>query len=119
MLKSGYTIAMGRGCRAAGPKDCNGMGTVLGDYATGAPANLGVTGNRAFAVNTIGTVWENISRADHGSDGSCDGCRRWSARRPTDSVAPLTWHVPSLGRAAGRRSSRDPWHKPRALAFAC
>jgi len=24
-------------------------------------ANPGVTGNRGFAVNTVGTVWENIT----------------------------------------------------------
>ena len=66
VLKSGYTITMvpstqpGNG---AGPVDCNGTATTLAFYATGAPANLNVTGSRGFAVNTVGTVWENIAGA--------------------------------------------------------
>jgi type IV pilus assembly protein PilA len=61
VLKSGFTIAMVPATgAAAGPNDCNGTATVLGYYGTAVAANPGVTGNRAFAVNTVGTVWENI-----------------------------------------------------------
>ena len=63
--KSGFDITMVPATLPAssanpGPDDCNGTGTVLGYYATAVAANPGVTGNRAFAVNTVGTVWENI-----------------------------------------------------------
>ncbi len=62
VLKSGYNITMVAAAGAgAGPLDCNGTATTLGFYATGAPANLNVTGSRGFAVNTVGTVWEDIS----------------------------------------------------------
>jgi type IV pilus assembly protein PilA len=61
VLKSGFTVAMVPAAgAAAGPADCNGTPSVLGYYATAVAANPGVTGNRAFAVNTVGTVWENI-----------------------------------------------------------
>ena len=61
VLKSGFNITMVPAAGAApGPNDCNGAATVLGYYATAVAANPGVTGNRAFAVNTVGTVWENI-----------------------------------------------------------
>jgi type IV pilus assembly protein PilA len=60
--KSGYNIDMVAATGAgAGPNDCNAAATVLGFYATGVAANPGVTGNRGFAVNTVGTVWENIT----------------------------------------------------------
>ncbi len=61
VLKSGFTIAMQASQGAvAGPNDCNGAGTVLGYYATAVASNPGITGNRAFAVNTVGSVWESI-----------------------------------------------------------
>jgi prepilin-type N-terminal cleavage/methylation domain-containing protein len=60
--KSGYTIDMVAAAGAGpGPQDCNTQPTVLGYYATAVAANAGVTGNRGFAVNTVGTVWENIT----------------------------------------------------------
>jgi type IV pilus assembly protein PilA len=60
--KSGFTITMVAASGAgAGPTDCNGAGSVLGYYATAVVANPGVTGNRAFAVNVIGTTWEDVS----------------------------------------------------------
>jgi type IV pilus assembly protein PilA len=64
VLKSGYNITMAAAtvpAAAAGPADCNGTATVLGYYASALPANLNVTGSRGFAVNTVGTVWEDIS----------------------------------------------------------
>jgi prepilin-type N-terminal cleavage/methylation domain-containing protein len=68
VLKSGFTVTMVPATLPAssanpGPNDCNGTATVLGYYATAIAANPGVTGNRAFAVNTVGTVWENILAA--------------------------------------------------------
>ncbi len=64
VLKSGYNVTMVAAAGAgAGPNDCNGTATTLGYYATAAPANLNVTGSRGFAVNTVGTVWEDISGA--------------------------------------------------------
>ena len=60
--KSGYNLNMVAANGAgAGPNDCNAAATVLGYYATAVAANPGVTGNRGFAVNTVGTVWENIT----------------------------------------------------------
>lgn len=62
ILKSGFTITLaGATGAAAGPNDCNGAPTVRGYYATAVAASPGVTGNRAFAVNTVGTVWENTN----------------------------------------------------------
>jgi len=46
---------------AAGPNDCNGTATTTAFYATAVPANAGSTGNRGFAVNTSGTIWENVA----------------------------------------------------------
>jgi type IV pilus assembly protein PilA len=60
--KSGYNLDMVAAAGAgAGPQDCNTQATVLGYYATAVAANPGVTGNRGFAVNTVGTVWEDIT----------------------------------------------------------
>jgi prepilin-type N-terminal cleavage/methylation domain-containing protein len=64
VLKSGFTVTMtdgGAGAPVVPVNDCNGVGTVLGYYATAVAANPGVSGNRGFAVNTVGTVWENIT----------------------------------------------------------
>jgi hypothetical protein len=62
VLKSGFTITMTSSTGAGvGPQDCNGAPTVRGYYATATAANPGVSGGRAFAVNTSGTLWENNS----------------------------------------------------------
>jgi type IV pilus assembly protein PilA len=62
VLKSGFNITMVPAAGAgAGPNDCNNAASVLGYYATAVAANTGVSGNRAFSVNTVGTVWENIT----------------------------------------------------------
>ena len=62
--KSGFNITMAPATAPVpappGPADCNAQPTVLAYYASAVAANPGVTGNRAFAVNTVGTVWENI-----------------------------------------------------------
>jgi type IV pilus assembly protein PilA len=64
VLKSGFTVTMVPAQGAAnGPADCNTTPTRLGYYATAIAANPGVTGNRSFAVNTVGSVWEKIDDA--------------------------------------------------------
>jgi type IV pilus assembly protein PilA len=64
VFKSGYEVELTAGAAAAGPNnDCLGVATVLGFYATASAQNGGTTGTRAFAVNTVGTVWENIASA--------------------------------------------------------
>ena len=56
--KSGYEITlMAADGSAAGPKDCNGMVSVAGYYATAVPIQPGVTGNRGFGTYTVGTVF--------------------------------------------------------------
>ena len=62
--KSGfnYTLAAGAGA-AAGPNDCNGTATQTAYYGTARPTTFGTTGNRSFAVNTAGTIWQNTTAA--------------------------------------------------------
>ena len=57
--------------RHAGAADCNGAATERSFYVTAVAANPGITGNRAFAVSRVGTIWENTA----------DG-RRWRRPRP-------------------------------------
>ena len=60
VIKSGYTITMAPANLAvAGPLDCNRAVSTTADYATGIPLSLGTSGNRAFATNTVGTVWQD------------------------------------------------------------
>jgi prepilin-type N-terminal cleavage/methylation domain-containing protein len=84
-LKSGfnYTLAGATGA-GAGPTDCNGTATTNGFYSTAIPANPGTTGNRAFAVNTAGTVWENVSAA-----GAAAPTETEMATAPTSTVHPI------------------------------
>jgi len=62
--KSGfvYTLAAGAGS-AAGPNDCNGTPTVTTYYAAAVPLTPGSTGNRAFATNAAGTIWQDVAAA--------------------------------------------------------
>ena len=62
--KSGYryTLAAGAGA-AAGQNDCNGTATQSTYYATSIPTTFGTTGNRSFAINTAGTIWQNTTNA--------------------------------------------------------
>ena len=62
--KSGfsYTLAAGAGA-AAGANDCNGTATQTAYYGTAIPTTFGTTGNRSFAVNTAGTIWQNTTNA--------------------------------------------------------
>jgi type IV pilus assembly protein PilA len=62
--KSGYTYTLAAGAgAAAGPNDCNGTATQTAYYATARPTTFGTTGNRSFAVNTAGTIWQNTTNA--------------------------------------------------------
>lgn len=59
--KSGYNFALLPGAGAlAGPADCAGQPTMTGYYASGTPLSP-TTGTRAFATNTLGTVWQDTS----------------------------------------------------------
>jgi prepilin-type N-terminal cleavage/methylation domain-containing protein len=62
--KSGfnYTLAVGED-GLAGPLDCNGTGTFGTFYSTAVPVTPGTTGNRAFATNTAGTIWQDSAAA--------------------------------------------------------
>ena len=83
--KSGYNLDMGPANGAgAGPNDCNAAATVLGYYATAVAANPGVTGNKGFAVNTVGTVWENVS-----AGGGTAPTETAMATAPTATVRPI------------------------------
>ena len=62
--KSGftYTLAAGAG-GAAGPNDCNGTATNVTYYTTARPTSPASTGNRAFASNQAGAIWQNVAAA--------------------------------------------------------
>lgn len=60
--KSGYGFALAPGAGGiAGPPDCNGSPTHSTYYVTALPASVGVTGNRGFATNQSGAIWQDIS----------------------------------------------------------
>jgi prepilin-type N-terminal cleavage/methylation domain-containing protein len=85
IMKSGFNVTLTAASGAgAGPTDCNGAGTVRGYYATATAANPGITGNRAFAVNTVGTVWENVT-----APGSTAPTEAEMVAAPTAAVHPL------------------------------
>jgi type II secretory pathway pseudopilin PulG len=57
--KSGYAFTLGRGAGAStGPDDCHGSPTTTHYYATAVPTDYGGTGSRAFAVNSLSTIWQ-------------------------------------------------------------
>lgn len=60
-IKSGYSYLMtpGAGGALAAP-DCNGTVTNTSYYVSAAPTLLGSNGNRAFATNQVGAVWQRI-----------------------------------------------------------
>ena len=62
--KSGYNFTLGAGAgAAAGPKDCNGTGTITAYLATATPmisAGDNTTGTRSFAVNARNTIWQLV-----------------------------------------------------------
>ncbi len=61
VLKSGFTVVLASSGGAAGPNDCNGTATELSYYSTAVPADFGTTGNRSFASNQAGTIWQNTT----------------------------------------------------------
>src|SRR5687768_5933517 len=61
-VKSGYNIAMTVGAAVGGaPASCNGGAVVQSYYASATPVSVGSTGNRAFASNQAGTIWQNTT----------------------------------------------------------
>jgi type IV pilus assembly protein PilA len=69
VIKSGYEVTMVPAAGALpGPLDCNGAATAGGFYATATATNPDITGSRAFAVNTVGAVWENIAGSGAGDE---------------------------------------------------
>ena len=58
--RSGYTMTIrpGNGGTPA-VNDCLGMATQSRYYATATPETPGTTGNRAFATNQAGTIWQD------------------------------------------------------------
>ena len=59
VVKSGYTINLAGATGAVttvGP-DCNNTATVSNYFATAIPAQVGTTGQRAFATNATGTIF--------------------------------------------------------------
>ncbi len=57
--KSGYSFVLSSGAGAGvGPVDCNGTATTTAYYAKASPDSLGISGSRAFAVNTAATIWQ-------------------------------------------------------------
>ena len=85
VLTSGFTITMTNAGAGAGPNDCNGIASALGYYATAVSANPGISGNRAFAVNTVGTVWEDIGA----SGGATAPTNAAMGAPPTATVRPI------------------------------
>jgi type IV pilus assembly protein PilA len=64
-VKSGYTILLGDGAGSGVPAlaDCNGTPTTTAYYVTAIPVNLGISGNRGFASNTSGAIWQDATGA--------------------------------------------------------
>jgi type IV pilus assembly protein PilA len=64
VTKNGFTYNAAAGFgSAAGPNDCNGVVTQSAFYATAVPVTYGRTGNRGFAANQPGTIWQDTSGA--------------------------------------------------------
>ena len=60
--KSGFTYTLGVGAgAAAGPNDCNGTATNVTYYTTAIPTSFASTGNRSFASNQAGAIWQNVA----------------------------------------------------------
>jgi len=60
--KSGFTYTLGVGAgAAAGPNDCNGTATNVTYYTTAIPTSFASTGNRSFASDQAGAIWQNVA----------------------------------------------------------
>ena len=64
--KSGYDFALGAGAAGAAVQDCKARVTNAGYYATAVPVSFGMTGTRAFAVNSGGAIWQSSTAAAPG-----------------------------------------------------
>jgi prepilin-type N-terminal cleavage/methylation domain-containing protein len=63
-VKAGYRLRVQPAAAAAtGPTDCNATATRAGFYSTGVPVAPGVSGHRAFASNSGGAIFYDISGA--------------------------------------------------------
>jgi type IV pilus assembly protein PilA len=62
VVKSGYTIVLANGLLpGVGPDDCNGVVTSTTYYATAAALTWGSTGNRAFATDAGGAIFQQTA----------------------------------------------------------
>jgi len=75
--KSGYNFVLNAGIYGAGPRDCQGLNTVAGYYASATPMSYGQSGARAFAVARDGAIWQHIG-----------------ALPPTEPFVPGAWDFP-------------------------
>ncbi len=58
--KSGYLVTLANGAGAAvAANDCNGTASSTVYYAHAEPLTVGSTGQRSFATNQGGTIWQN------------------------------------------------------------
>lgn len=57
-----FRLTRGQGAEAAGT-DCHGRPAYTGYYASAVPVRFGRTGARSFAVNTTGTIWQDVTAA--------------------------------------------------------
>ena len=63
-VKSGYDYVINAGSGVAtGQNDCNATPTFTSFYASADPTTFGSTGNRSFAVNAAGTIYQNSTAA--------------------------------------------------------
>jgi prepilin-type N-terminal cleavage/methylation domain-containing protein len=63
-VKSGYTVTVAiTGTAGAGPQGvgCDGAPGSSGYYVTAVPVTVGTSGQRAFASNTIGTIYVSVN----------------------------------------------------------
>ena len=64
-IKSGYEYALAAGLDAAdgGTSNCGGADTQTTYYASAEPQSIGSSGNRAFATDEGGAIWQDITGA--------------------------------------------------------
>jgi type IV pilus assembly protein PilA len=62
VLKNGYEFALADGDGAVdGPSDCLATTTRTSFYGTAEPSMVGLTGQRAFAVNVVSSIWQDTT----------------------------------------------------------
>jgi prepilin-type N-terminal cleavage/methylation domain-containing protein len=86
VIKSGYEFTMVAAQGATpGPVDCNGVASTTAYYATAVVASSN-GGSRAFAVNAVGTVWENVLAPGTVAPTEAEMAAPWA---PNDLVRPI------------------------------